>query len=87
MEPLYLNSVDPLTKAPGMLVALRVLDYHTVSRACATSVLVSTHHVISIIIVCYFRTYSFIFYLTIQYQGECGHIEGHAYILCFIYPS
>ena len=68
MEPLYLNSVYPLTKAPGMLVALRVLDYHTVSWACATPVLVSTHHVISItVIVCYFRTYSFILYLTIQY--------------------
>ena len=44
MEPLYLNSVDPLTKAPGMLVSLRVLDHHTVSRACATPVLVSTLH-------------------------------------------
>ena len=44
MEPLYLNSVDPLIKAPGMLVARRVLDYHTVSRARATPVLVSTLH-------------------------------------------
>ena len=22
-------------------------------------------------------------YLTIQYQGECGHIEGHAYSVVF----
>ena len=22
-------------------------------------------------------------YLTIQYQGECGHIEGHAYSVFF----
>ena len=42
MEPLHLNSVDPLTKAPGMLVALRVLDYHSVSITFATPVLVST---------------------------------------------
>ena len=42
MELLYLTSVDCLTKAPGMLVALRVLDYRTVSRARATPVLVST---------------------------------------------
>ena len=44
MEPLYLTSVDPLTKASGMLVARRVLDHHTVSRARATPVLVSTLH-------------------------------------------
>ena len=44
METLYLTSANPLKKAPGMLVALRVLDHHTVSRACATPVLVSMLH-------------------------------------------
>ena len=24
------------------------------------------------------------FYLTTQYQGECGHIEGHAYSVFFL---
>ena len=24
-------------------------------------------------------------YLTIQYQGECGHIEGHAYSVLFVH--
>ena len=43
-ELLYLNSADPLTKVPGMLVVFRVLDYRTVSRARATPVLVSTLH-------------------------------------------
>ena len=26
-----------------------------------------------------------VMYLTIQYQGECGHIEGHAYSVLFIH--
>ena len=42
MELLYLTSVDPLTKAPGMLVALRVPDHRTVSMTFATPVLVIT---------------------------------------------
>ena len=24
-------------------------------------------------------------YLMIQYQGECGHIEGHAYSVLFVH--
>ena len=24
-------------------------------------------------------------YLTIQYKGECGHIEGHAYSVLFVH--
>ena len=28
-------------------------------------------------------TCSMVIYLTIQYQGECGHIEGHAYSVFF----
>ena len=26
-----------------------------------------------------------VMYLTIQYQGECGHIEGHAYSVLFVH--
>ena len=26
-----------------------------------------------------------ILYLTIQYQGECGHMEGHAYFVLFVH--
>ena len=26
-----------------------------------------------------------VIYLTIQYQGECGHIEGHAYSVLFVH--
>ena len=29
------------------------------------------------------NTCSMVIYLTIQYQGECGHIEGHAYTTVF----
>ena len=29
------------------------------------------------------NTCSMVIYLTIQYQGECGHIEGHAYSVFF----
>ena len=28
--------------------------------------------------------YSIVIYLTIQYQWECGHIEGHAYSVLFV---
>ena len=28
---------------------------------------------------------SMVIYLTIQYQGECGHIEGHAYSVLFVH--
>ena len=30
------------------------------------------------------NTCSMVLYLTIQYQGECGHIEGHAYSVFFL---
>ena len=30
-----------------------------------------------------YNTCSMCIYLTIQYQGECGHIEGHAYSVVF----
>ena len=29
------------------------------------------------------NTCSMVIYITIQYQGECGHIEGHAYSVFF----
>ena len=28
-----------------------------------------------------FNTCSMVLYLTIQYQGQCGHIAGHAYFV------
>ena len=31
------------------------------------------------------NTCSMVIYLTIQYQGECGHIEGHAYSVLFVH--
>ena len=31
------------------------------------------------------NTCSMVIYLTIQYQGECGHIEGHAYFVLFVH--
>ena len=31
------------------------------------------------------NTCSMVIYLTIQYQGECGHIEGYAYSVLFVY--
>ena len=29
------------------------------------------------------NTCSMVLYLTIKYQGECGHIEGHAYSVLY----
>ena len=31
--------------------------------------------------------YLMVIYLMIQYQGECGHIEGHAYSVFFFSAS
>ena len=31
------------------------------------------------------NTCSMVIYLTIQYQGECGHIKGHAYSVLFVH--
>ena len=31
------------------------------------------------------NTCSMVIYITIQYQGECGHIEGHAYSVLFVH--
>ena len=31
------------------------------------------------------NTCAMVVYLTIQYQGECGHIEGHAYSVLFVH--
>ena len=31
------------------------------------------------------NTRSMVMYLTIQNQGECGHIEGHAYSVLFVH--
>ena len=32
-----------------------------------------------------FNTCSMVLYLAIQYQGECGHIEGCAYSVVFVH--
>ena len=31
------------------------------------------------------NTCSMVLYLTIKYQGECGHIEGQAYTLFYLF--
>ena len=31
------------------------------------------------------NTHAMVIYLTIQYQWECGHIEGHAYSVLFVH--